>query len=106
MTSKGTVRVWRNEEGWGVIDSAETPGGCWAHFGALVMEGYHTLSVGEVVEFEWMAADQDGFAFRAVRVWREGVTPDDAAPEFDVAETPSDAHGSELRIWFDLPRSS
>ena len=35
MPTSGTVRVWHAEEGWGVIDSAETPGGCWTHFSAV-----------------------------------------------------------------------
>ena len=35
MSTVGTVRVWHRDEGWGVIDSPETPGGCWAHFSHL-----------------------------------------------------------------------
>jgi len=30
----GTVREWA-EEGWGVVDSAETPGGCWVHWSVV-----------------------------------------------------------------------
>ncbi|ROO52320.1 hypothetical protein EDC02_7242 [Micromonospora sp. Llam0] len=30
----GVIRSWNVDEGWGVIDSAETPGDCWAHFSA------------------------------------------------------------------------
>lgn len=34
-----TVREWYEEEGWGVLDSAETPGGCFAHFSDIEMAG-------------------------------------------------------------------
>ncbi|WP_329526265.1 cold-shock protein [Streptomyces sp. NBC_01462] len=69
--TKAEVRVWHEEEGWGVIDSEETPGGCWVHFSAIEMSGFHFLSVGDHVTLEWEAGEQDGFQFRAVRVTRE-----------------------------------
>jgi cold shock protein len=61
----GTVRFWHDELGWGVLDSDETPGGCWVHFSALRMPGYGTLSDGARVHFDWEAAEQDGYSFRA-----------------------------------------
>jgi CspA family cold shock protein len=69
VTSLGTVSQWSHDEGWGVIASDDTPGGCWAHFSSLEMQGYHSLTSGESVEFDWEEADQDGFGYRAVRVW-------------------------------------
>ncbi|MFM9918730.1 cold shock domain-containing protein [Lacisediminihabitans sp. H27-G8] len=79
MSSLGTVAQWSDEDGWGVIASGETPGGCWTHFSALEMPGYRSLDVGELVDFHWEASDQDGFAYRAVRVQprrpRTGETP-------------------------------
>jgi len=39
MSAHGTVRSLDDEEGWGVIDSVQTPGGCWAHFSAVAVEG-------------------------------------------------------------------
>lgn len=62
------VRVWHAEDGWGVVDSAETPGGCWAHFSHVEMDGYKKLTAGQHVGLEWETADQDGFNFRAIRV--------------------------------------
>jgi CspA family cold shock protein len=64
----GTVDVWNEEEGWGVIDSPDTPGGCWVHFSHIVGHGYRSLRAGHVVLLQWEAADQDGYAFRAVSV--------------------------------------
>ncbi|GIH21576.1 cold shock domain-containing protein [Rugosimonospora africana] len=52
----------------GVIDSDETPGGCWVHFSHLVMEGFKALDPGQGVELTWVAASQDGYAYRAVEV--------------------------------------
>ncbi|WP_030942224.1 cold shock domain-containing protein [Streptomyces sp. NRRL S-646] len=63
-----TVREWDDEEGWGVLDSPETPGGCWAHLSAVEGEGFRSLAAGEKVTLEWEAAEQDGFQYRAVRV--------------------------------------
>ena len=68
MTSIGTVSQWSEDEGWGVISSSETPGGCWAHFSQLELPGYRSLEAGEIVEFEWEQVEQDGFAYRAVQV--------------------------------------
>jgi|SRR3954454_10349475 CspA family cold shock protein len=83
----GTVWVWHREEGWGVIDSPKTPGGCWAHFTHLwndnppdrvpgeVLEisgGFREAFDGESVDFEWEAANQAGYAFRAVTVRPRG----------------------------------
>jgi CspA family cold shock protein len=63
-----TVREWRPEEGWGVLDSAETPGGCWAHFSAVDMTGYRELHPGQNVRLHWEKVEQDGYRFRAVQV--------------------------------------
>ncbi|TQK69950.1 MULTISPECIES: cold-shock protein [unclassified Nocardioides] len=65
MRVQGTVRLWHDEEGWGVFDSPETPGGCWAHFSAVDVPGFKTLKPGDRVDFDFEAADQDGFAFLA-----------------------------------------
>ena len=65
-----TVREWFAEDGWGVLDSAETPGGCFAHYSAIEMEGYRSLAPGQSVQLEWEAPGflQDGYVYRAVRV--------------------------------------
>jgi CspA family cold shock protein len=98
MTQVGRVQVWHDEEGWGVLDSAATPGGCWAHFSCVAVAGHRSLAAGEAVRFDAEPADQDGFAFRALAVW-----PADAAPvgrEADVTG-PSSAYESRLTLSFD-----
>jgi uncharacterized RmlC-like cupin family protein/cold shock CspA family protein len=78
MRSTGTVRRWDGLEGWGVVDSPDTPGGCWVHYSAVRMEGYKDLIPGQAAVFDWEEAEQDGFAFRAHAVW-PGDTPEAAA---------------------------
>lgn len=91
MTSTGVVAVWSGEEGWGVVESPDTPGGCWVHVGMLWAitlpptrehETVHItgssvdLVVGETVDFEWEQIPQDGYNYRAisVRPRRDGPT--------------------------------
>jgi CspA family cold shock protein len=70
----GVVRVWHREDGWGVVDAPETPGGCWVHFSVVDMPGHRELRAGQQVLFEAEPAEQDGYAYRAVlvRVLDEG----------------------------------
>ena len=69
----GVVRNWDGEEGWGVIDATETPGGCFVHFSAIVGVGYRTLRAGERVTltFACPGFKQDGYDYVARQVWRE-----------------------------------
>jgi CspA family cold shock protein len=85
----GVVREWHAAEGWGVIDSADTPGGCWAHFSVLQLPGYRSAEVGQTVTFEFERGWQDGYNFRAIRVEIDGIEP--TAPE------PNTADGTALR---------
>jgi cold shock CspA family protein len=59
MDSVGTVRVWRREEGWGVIDSPDTPDGCFAHFSDTVVNG-----------MDYILLDADGKIAEVTIWWR------------------------------------
>jgi len=98
MTSAGTVRVWHVDEGWGVVDSAATPGGCWTHFSAVLVAGHRVFEAGQAVEFSFEAAEQDGCSFRAVEVW-----PADRPPvRHRSADSGADAaYHSTLTLTFD-----
>ena len=98
MAADGTVREWHEDEGWGVIDSVATPGGCWAHFGAAAVSGYVTFAAGDQVQLVWEAASQDGYAYRAVRFWPAGATPINRA-----TGTSSGGYSSTLSLRFDQP---
>jgi len=96
VTSSGRVRLWHDEEGWGVIDSAATPGGCWVHYSDVLVSGYRALDAGGAVEFTFEAVEQDGWPFRAVEVWPAGQEPariEDCRP--------SPGYTSELTLTFD-----
>lgn len=77
------VREWNEDEGWGVVDSPETPGGCWAHFSAIETPRiersdshepyeYAVLRPNETVELVWEQFPQDGFEHRAVALKHNG----------------------------------
>jgi CspA family cold shock protein len=100
MAVEAVVRLWHDDEGWGVLDSAATPGGCWAHFSALAIgNGYRSASAGDVVVLEFEDAGQDGYAYRAVRFWPAGADPVDRAPD-----PPGAAYRSTLTLSFDDDR--
>jgi CspA family cold shock protein len=97
MYSEGRVREWDDDQGTGVIDSADTPGGCWVSFSSLVMEGFHSLSAGDPVTFTFETGPQDGLDYRAVLVWPPGVEPGTPGPEGE-RRRPSAAYRSSLTI--------
>lgn len=97
VTATGRVRSWQAEEGWGVIDCPQTPGGCWAHFSVVAVEGYKALTPGQAVALDWEPAEQDGYAYRAVRTWPADRPP---VPDQVHPSSPS-AYGSTLSISYD-----
>ena len=72
---EASVREWHDEFGWGVLDSTETPGGCWVHFSNIDVDGYRSLSGVAMVLIEYERVGQDGYAYRAVRVKVPGRDP-------------------------------
>ena len=98
VTVQGVVREWHPDQGWGVIDAQDTPGGCWAHFSSVAIDGYRELVRGQAVNLEWEAVDQDGFRYRARRVWPTGTAPFESVGETDI-----DAFSSSVTVSFDLP---
>lgn len=99
MNSSGVVASWSDDQGWGVIDSHETPGGCWVHFSVISSDSgeYRSLTVGQTVKFAWELADQDGFKYRAMSV---NASPD-ARRLVNQGEETSSAYGSTLTIEYD-----
>lgn len=96
MAIEGTVREWHDGDGWGVVDSPATPGGCWVHCSAVLVAGYRSLDVGQRVLMEVEAADQDGWQWSAVRAWPVGQEP--VEPR---AESEGTGFGSRVTISFD-----
>jgi cold shock protein len=69
----GVVRWYSEDEGWGVIDAPEVPGGCFVHFSNIEVDGYRALSKGQHVRltYEDPGFLQDGYPYRALSVWPE-----------------------------------
>ncbi len=91
------MREWSDDLGMGVIDSADTPDGCFVHFSDIVTDGVRSLSPGDEVTFTHEAVPQDGFSFRAVLVWPPGVQPG-TPPRARAQDGPSAAYRSRLTI--------
>jgi CspA family cold shock protein len=64
----GVVRVWHEDEGFGVIDTDETPGGIGAVFPVIHMSGFKTLAAGQTVRVKYVPERQDDCAFQSVEV--------------------------------------
>lgn len=99
MSSSGVVSRWSNDEGWGVVDSADTPGGCWVHFSVIAgdSDSIRSLTVGDAVEFAWEPADQDGFQYRATSV----NASSNGGHLIEHGEETSSAYGSILTIEYE-----
>ena len=72
-TVAGIVRAFDPDEGWGVIDAPQVPGGCFVHFSVIQLDGYRALAAGQRVRFSYERLDflQDGCSYRALAAWPE-----------------------------------
>jgi CspA family cold shock protein len=103
MADRGVVREFHVDEGWGAIDGPAVPGGCWVHFSAIAMDGFRQLAAGQHIWFRAEAAKQDGFSFRATKVWTEDIEPTSPpSPERSVGG----AYHSNLALTFDEPEAT
>jgi CspA family cold shock protein len=72
--TRATVRSFNDEEGWGVLDAPEAPGGVFVHYSDIEDDdpnAYKTLNEGQRVEIDLegpLQFEQDGFRYRATRV--------------------------------------
>lgn len=97
MSTNARVREWHVDESWGVVDSDQTPGGCWVHFTHIAVAGHRVLTPGQAVELEWESPGQDGYAYRATRVWPAGTDPVTVTPD----PTSRGGYESDLTLTFD-----
>jgi cold shock protein len=68
--TRGIVKFFKPDKGYGAIASPDLPDGldAWVHFSVIEMDGYRALNAGDEVEFDYEPAQQDSFRFRATRV--------------------------------------
>jgi cold shock protein len=69
---RGTVKFFRDEKGWGGIESADTPADAWVHYSNIEGTGYRGLRGGDVVEFRWRPTFQDSWRCEATWVRKIG----------------------------------
>ena len=93
---EASVREWHDELGWGVLDSLETPGGCWVHYSHIDVDGYRSLHGVSTVLLDYEPVGQDGYSYRAVRVDVPGREPDPPTQP-----SSGDAYRSRLTIEWD-----
>jgi cold shock protein len=69
----GVVKWFDADQGWGVIDAPQVPGGCFVHFSCIQMPGYRHLDAGQHVRFTFEQPGflQDGCHYRVLAVWPE-----------------------------------
>jgi cold shock CspA family protein len=89
MTSRGCVRHYSVDEGWGIIDSDDTPGGCLVQ-SLSIGPGSGILSAGDEVEFEWeplpAGVEEKQFRFSAPSVHK--TQSDGSEPTVRVSDYP------------------
>lgn len=66
--SKGTVKWFNAEKGYGFIANDEGGDDVFVHFSAIVAEGYRRLKEGQKVSFETEADPKNPEKLRAVNV--------------------------------------
>jgi len=65
----GTVRLWMDDEGWGVIDLPDQPRGCWADASVVEgLDGSSSLRAGQTVDVQWTTPGPEEYDTTAVRV--------------------------------------
>ena len=67
-TALCVVTRWNDDEGCGVAEAGDVPGGCWMHFSVVEVPGCRTLRAGQTVIADWEEREQDGFRYTATRV--------------------------------------
>ena len=79
MSTRGTVRSWDPQSRSWVVDSPQTPGGCWLPSSAVVEgKGASEFGVGDLIDFEWehsTAEVSQGLRYRATQAWPQRQMP-------------------------------
>jgi len=55
--SKGRVKYFNEQKGWGIISSADPQQDVYVHYTSIIMDGYKTLSEGQQVSYDLLQSD-------------------------------------------------
>ncbi len=55
--SKGRVKYFNEQKGWGIIAGADFQHDVYVHYTAINMDGYRTLSEGQEVSYDLLQSD-------------------------------------------------
>lgn len=72
---QGTTRWFNNKKGYGFLQKKSDGKDIFVHFSAIEMEGYKTLKVGQVVEFDITDGDKGPQAAKVTVVGDATETP-------------------------------
>ena len=61
------MKTWIEDQGWGILASADVPGDVFAHFSDIRGGGYRTLAVGERAEFRFVRRPEGDLVATVVR---------------------------------------
>ncbi len=72
LKARGTVKFFKADKGWGAISSGEVPEGrdVFVHFAVIEADGYRAFDAGDIVDFEYIMAQQDSLDYVATRARR------------------------------------
>ncbi|WP_152427117.1 cold-shock protein [Curtobacterium flaccumfaciens] len=98
MSDNGIVRIWKPDEGWGVVDVDQIDGGIWVHFSAIEGRDFGVLAIGETVAVDWEDVEHPPYAAQATRVTTAGYV------ESSRSDSDSGILNSHLTIEWDKDR--
>ena len=72
--SKGIIKWFNNEKGYGFINSSNNQEDIFVHYTSIKIDGFKTLSEGQIVEFKLIKTDKGLQATNVIPVKQNKLT--------------------------------